>query len=122
MVDLSDKIHEIKKMVDAGQYFTINRVRQYGKTTTLQMLEKFLVNNYQVISLDFQMLSHADFKTELDFVAAFSREVLDVVRNISVSIQDKLIEFSERTIYPATLSMLFKCLEKWCEISEKNWC
>lgn len=26
-------------MVDAGKYFTINRARQYGKTTTLQALK-----------------------------------------------------------------------------------
>ena len=28
MADLSDKINKIKAMVDAGQYFTINRARQ----------------------------------------------------------------------------------------------
>lgn len=42
MVDISEKLSQIKKMVDAGQYFTINRARQYGKTTTLNALEKFL--------------------------------------------------------------------------------
>ena len=30
MVDLSERIKEIKKLVDAGKYFTINRARQYG--------------------------------------------------------------------------------------------
>lgn len=29
MVDISDKLEKIKSMVDAGQYFTINRARQY---------------------------------------------------------------------------------------------
>ncbi len=32
MVDLSKRVEEIKKLVDAGKYFTINRARQYGKT------------------------------------------------------------------------------------------
>ena len=32
MVDLSGRLEQIKKMVDAGQYFTINRARQYGKS------------------------------------------------------------------------------------------
>ena len=31
MVDLSERVREIKKLVDAGKYFTINRARQYGK-------------------------------------------------------------------------------------------
>ena len=35
MVDVTDKVQEIKALVDAGKYFTINRARQYGKTTTL---------------------------------------------------------------------------------------
>lgn len=30
MVDLTERLAEIKEMVDAGQYFTINRARQYG--------------------------------------------------------------------------------------------
>ena len=78
MVDLSDRLLEIKKMVDAGQYFTINRARQYGKTTTLNSLEGLLRQNYTVISLDFQIISHGDFETEQRFVAAFSREILDL--------------------------------------------
>ena len=35
MVDLSDRLEQIKKMVDRGDYFTINRARQFGKTTLL---------------------------------------------------------------------------------------
>ena len=38
MVDLTERLAEIKEMVDAGQYFTINRARQYGKTTILAAL------------------------------------------------------------------------------------
>lgn len=38
MVDLKPRLEEIKTMVDDGQYFTINRARQYGKTTVLRAL------------------------------------------------------------------------------------
>lgn len=38
MVNLTSRVEQIKKMVDAGEYFVINRARQYGKTTTLQAL------------------------------------------------------------------------------------
>ncbi|MBR3317046.1 MAG: hypothetical protein IKG21_04415 [Atopobiaceae bacterium] len=38
MVDLSERVAQIKEMVDAGEYFAINRARQYGKTTTLYAL------------------------------------------------------------------------------------
>lgn len=42
MVDLSERIEEIKAMVDEGKYFTVNRARQYGKTTTLNLLKGYL--------------------------------------------------------------------------------
>lgn len=42
MVDFSDRLEQIKKMVDRGDYFTINRARQYGKTTMLRALGSFL--------------------------------------------------------------------------------
>lgn len=34
MVNLDSRVREIKKLVDAGKYFMINRARQYGKKTT----------------------------------------------------------------------------------------
>jgi len=34
MADISNKVNQIATMVEKGQYFTINRARQYGKTKT----------------------------------------------------------------------------------------
>lgn len=36
-----------QKMVDDGAYFTINKARQYGKTTMLQALAHYLLFWYQ---------------------------------------------------------------------------
>lgn len=80
MVDITDKLIQIKNMVDAGQYFIINRARQYGKTTTLKELEKNLKTEYIVVSLDFQMLGAASFHTENIFSLAFARIFLQAVR------------------------------------------
>lgn len=38
MVDISRRLEVMKTLVDTEQYFTINRRRQYGKTTTLMAL------------------------------------------------------------------------------------
>ena len=73
MVDITDKLMQIRRMVDAGQYFIINRARQYGKTTTLRELEKILKKDYIVVSLDFQMLGAASFQTENIFSLTFAR-------------------------------------------------
>lgn len=122
MVDLSERLQKIKMMVDAGQYFTINRARQYGKTTTLQALGEFLKKDYVVASLDFQMMSYADFENEYSFAAAFSREILDNVDDIPESVKADLLGFSENKESRATFSVLFKALTEWCGQSEKRLC
>lgn len=42
MVEISEKLKNILKSIDDEEYFVINRPRQYGKTTTLYMIERFL--------------------------------------------------------------------------------
>ena len=72
MVDLSECVAQIKEMVDAGEYFTINRARQYGKTTTITALRKILVEEYSVLSLDFQGIGKAGFSTEENSYRSFA--------------------------------------------------
>lgn len=69
MVALDSRLEKIKRLVDDGKYFSINCARQYGKTTVLNALEQNLQRDYQVISLDFQLLSYADFVRKKDFIS-----------------------------------------------------
>ena len=39
MVDIGGKLVKIMKFIEDGCYFTINRARRYGKTTTLSMIQ-----------------------------------------------------------------------------------
>ena len=121
MVDISERIQQIKKMVDAGQYFTINRARQYGKTTTLRALAGYLGKEYVVISLDFQLMSHKDFEKETAFVKAFSEAVLrktEADRDMPPVIREELSELSGLCADPG-LARLFEILSHWCGLSEK---
>lgn len=55
MVDISGRINRIiQDYIERGRYFTINRARQYGKTTTLFLLERKLKEKYLVLSLSFE--------------------------------------------------------------------
>ena len=62
MVDITERLEIIHKMVAKGDYFCINRGRQYGKTTTLaalrNTLEKF---GYTVFSLSFEGIAEGSF-------------------------------------------------------------
>ena len=71
MVDITERVRKIRKMVDEGDYFAINRGHQYGKTTTLAALERELVSDYFVVRLDFQRLGSEEFADEHTFAQAF---------------------------------------------------
>ncbi|MCD7717425.1 MAG: ATP-binding protein [Lachnospiraceae bacterium] len=120
MVDLGSRLEAIKKMVDDGDYFTINRARQFGKTTTLNALAVYLKKNYQVISLDFQTMAALSFESEQSFVAAFSEEVLDAIDEFPDGIEEKLTAFVEGTARVNSLQALFKVIKTWCGKLERE--
>lgn len=71
MADISGKLTQIKAMVDAGEYFTINRARQYGKTTILQALKDKLKDQYIVVKISFEGLGEQFFSEESRFCTGF---------------------------------------------------
>lgn len=55
MVDITDKIDEIiRDYIECNEYFTINRARQYGKSTTLELLYRRLKKDYLVLDISFE--------------------------------------------------------------------
>ena len=67
MVDISEKIEQVFKLVEGRDYFTINRGRQYGKTTTIGMLKKRLPDDYICASISFQFSKKKMFADEEGF-------------------------------------------------------
>ena len=80
MVNIEERLIKMKEMVRRGDYFTINRARQYGKTTTLRALSRFLQKEYIVVSLDFQRMGAAKFSNENIFSAAFAKMMIQSVK------------------------------------------
>lgn len=120
MVDLTSRLAEIKNMVDAGMYFTINRARQFGKTTILAALADCLQVEYEVVSMDFQTMSSLSFESEQSFVAAFCAELLDLTEGFPDDIKEKLTMFAEKTDASISLQALFKVLKSWCAKAKKK--
>ena len=76
MVKLDTRLAAIRKMVDDGAYFTINRARQYGKTTILRALARYLQGDYYVVAMDFQTISNSKFESENLFCLSFGVRVI----------------------------------------------
>ena len=92
MVDISGKIAQIKKLIDKGCYFTINRARQYGKTTTLYELRKHLANEYLVIKISFEGLGDESFSSPEQFCPAFTEQIAEALQSPSVAVEQKYID------------------------------
>lgn len=74
MVDISERVAQIKRMVDDSAYFCINRGRQYGKTTTLNVLKTALARDYEVYSISFEALDSASYETDRHLAYAMMRQ------------------------------------------------
>ncbi len=97
MVDIRPRLAQIKGYVDRGEYFAINRARQYGKTTTLRALKEYLKEEYYVISMDFQMqMSSAKFRNENTFCVAFAKAFIRIMENLDSGITDGMKMAVER--------------------------
>lgn len=67
MVNLDSRLDEITRLIDQHEYFTINRARQYGKTTTISLLAKRLSDRYSVFSISFEGISDDVYAAETSF-------------------------------------------------------
>ena len=123
MVDISKRVEKIKELVDAGKYFTINRARQYGKTTTLTALYHILQEDYVVVSISFEGVSSSNFSSEQSFVKAFCRKLMRECRAglmLPNNIKEQLEEYIARKEEKAALDELFDTLMEWCFESERS--
>ena len=104
-------------MIDDGQYFCINKGRQYGKTTLLKALKNYLSDEYVVVSMDFQkQMSNAKFIDEQKFVEAFGKAFFEILE------ASEKIEFIDEDLESFTdihdMVELFKKLSFICKNSQ----
>ena len=124
MVDISERLKAIKNMIDRGDYFCINRPRQYGKTTTMQALVDYLKEDYTVISLDFQDLDSSVFASVGAFTQGLSWLFLDAYEFAGASIPEstrrELDVITRKQVDTVRMSEIFRVFRRWCRESEKG--
>jgi hypothetical protein len=118
MVDLTERVKKIRKLVDGGKYFTINRARQYGKTTTITALAKALKDQYVVISTSFEGIGDAGFEDEASFVKEFCRLLRREFRReerIPKDVKDEVDALFQNANERTKLGDLFDIFLEWCD-------
>ena len=118
MVDTSAKIDKIiSDYIDKGEYFTINRARQYGKTTTLEMLYQRLKEQYIVIDLSFE--GKEDYFSSLDtFSSGLCSDIRDILHLQSYTKQAAIFDESIDNKLP--LRDLGKRFTELCRMADKK--
>ena len=118
MVDTSGKIAQIMTMIRRKDYFVINRPRQYGKTTTLALLERELLktDDYLPIFLSFEGVDSSSYENP----KVFCRNLLKLLSNDSNVKQlgydrlflEKIDEIENFNTFSEVISDLLSKIEK----------
>jgi hypothetical protein len=83
MVDTSRKLEQIEEYIADGSYFTINRARQFGKTTTLNSLFRLLSGRYFMIKISFEGLGEEDYRDGAIFISEFQKILAEKLKSVS---------------------------------------
>jgi hypothetical protein len=117
MVDISNKLEQIKKLIDNEFYFTINRPRQYGKTTTLNEINNKLKDVYLVINISFEGIGDIVFEDEKSFCNKFLKLIIKDLAFVNKE-ESKRLENLSREI--SDIEELSETITKFIENAKKE--
>ena len=123
MVDITDKIEQVKELIESGEYFTINWARQYGKTTIFYSLLRNLKDRYLVLLLSFEGLGDGAFSSDEALAKQFIISVTDFLETIGE--EEALINEWKKDTYETDCNQdgfdyLSKKITKLCKNSKKE--
>ena len=99
MANVAEKVAQTYKMVEKGDYFIINRPRQYGKTTMLYTISDKLIasGNYVVFNISFEGIGDAVFNDEAKFSQGFVRLLAKYAYESAPELKPWLVEIMPKT-------------------------
>lgn len=119
MVDVSEKLRQVLKMVNQEAYFTINRPRQYGKTTILYLLEQALQEqgNYLPIKLNFQGIDDVWHTSDGAFAQMFCQQISRYFKFTHI---EYAAFFKEKTAQTTEMNALSDIITEFIYFSKKD--
>ena len=112
MVDISEKLKQVRKMIDGGDYFTINRARQFGKTTMLDAIWKNMSGQYLVLSTSFEGIGDTPFESPSAFVKSFYRLMAEYMEAFG---EDKSLTAIWKQADSQTIEDLSSTITRFCK-------
>ena len=119
MVNTEKKIKSIiSKYIECGEYFTINRARQYGKSTTLELLYNALKDKYIVIDISFEAADDC-FVSMHTLAQGFVNKVARSLMSYDIP-KEILQEWKQPISEILPLDLLSERISEFCRKSEKE--
>lgn len=124
MVKLDSRIMEIRKLIAEGKYFTINKARQYGKTTTLSALKESLDDEYAVFFISFEGIGDRAYQDEDNFCRLLCGLLYDAiyyneVTGVAEEIEAECKRMSENKNEILDFRKVSNFITKICQETEK---
>ena len=116
MVNTAKRFNSVEELIDMGEYFTINRARQYGKTTTLMMIWRRMSDRYLVVPLSFEGIGSAAYASHESFASMFARQMEDNL--LSLNRNDTKAEIW-RENHPKSIADLSAVITRYCKEVQK---
>ena len=113
MVDTAKRFTAVEELIDLGEYFAINRARQYGKTTMLQMIRRRLSDKYLIIKTSFEGIGDEPFRDEGLFARMFARQMAD---ELAYKNEDEKFINVWKDDGMSDLESLAKTVSKFCQM------
>lgn len=117
MVDISGKLMQIKALIDRECYFTINKPRQYGKSTTLSCLSEYLKDQYLVIDISFEGIGDSVFENERDFCIKFIKLM---VKALKFSNEEESLRLMKLGAGVNDLEETSEAITEFCRLASKE--
>ena len=124
MVDIHRQLEQIKEMIRQGDYFCINRARQYGKTTTLSLLKEALEDEYTIFSISFEGIGTSVYAADETLAYAFVCLLNDClsyneVRHAAQPLKELLADAVSNASDGLSLIKLSRLVSQICTASDK---
>ena len=112
MVNIDERLEKIEESIARGEYFVINRARQYGKTTIIHQLKKRLCPRYYVFSISFEGMEKEVYEIPNSFCQRICRLLYNVLlynreTGMPDGFKEKLEQLKSKNMDLADLSDIF---------------
>ena len=121
MVNIDQQVEAAATLVRQGDYFCINRGRQYGKTTTLAALEEHLSKDYCVFNTSFEGMWDSVFASVETVCAEFLRvlQLCSMVNGSKEEVSILLEQAAPDSCEEIKTTVFKKVVMKLCNVSDK---